>query len=197
MVKLNTEIGELKFPDTLVATVLERLDGLDEISVRVIKLCACFGFEFRLAELRLVALGFLDGNTNETLDIALQVLQDRQMIVHVQETRADVHLKFTHQILCESAYGLMASSFREQVHTKIASVLDTGTRKTKTEILAYHFIRAGNKERGCTLLYAASKSAMRVRALKEAYNSIALAIASAPSDDAKFVYTSFAAWIKR
>jgi len=103
-VNLNSDVGDkLKFPETLVATVLERLDGLDEVSMRVIKLCSCFGFEFRLAELRLTAMDFLDGkknNTNELLDNSLLVLADRGMVVHVQEARADVHLKFTHQILC-------------------------------------------------------------------------------------------------
>jgi len=102
-----------------------------------------------------------------------------------------------HTISGESAYGLLSTEFREKVHAKIASVLDTSSRKTKTEILAHHFIRAGNRERGCELLYAASRAALRVRALKEAFNSIALAIVSAPNDDAKFRYLGFSAVIKR
>ena len=97
----------------------------------------------------------------------------------------------------ESAYGLLSTEFREKVHAKIAAVLDMSARKTKTEILAHHFIRAGNRNRGCELLYAASRSALRVRAMKEAYNSMALAIVSAPNDTSKFIYLAYSSWIKR
>ena len=191
-ISLNGDVGTLKFPDTLIATVLERLDALDENSMKLIKISSCFGFEFTLAELKLVARKYLD----QPVDEPLIILAKRLMIIPVQEDRTDTHLKFTHQIICESAYGLMTGNFRQQVHETIATLFDNPVRKTKTEVLAYHMLRAGKKERGCELLFKAANQAHKQGAYKEAYNGMAQAISEAPTDEAKAKYYGFASYIK-
>ena len=99
-VGLNADAGKLEFPKTLVATVLERFDALDEDSVRLLKICSCFGFEFKLSQLFIVAIKFMGGDNPESMtETCLKVLADRLMIVPVQESRTETHLKFTHQII--------------------------------------------------------------------------------------------------
>ena len=90
----------------------------------------------------------------------------------------------------------MTGNFRQQVHETIATLFDNPVRKTKTEVLAYHMLRAGKKERGCELLFKAANQAHKQGAYKEAYNGMAQAISEAPTDEAKAKYYGFASYIK-
>ena len=40
-------IQDIKFPNSIMDTVMERIDSLDEEAKTLIKICSCFGFEFR------------------------------------------------------------------------------------------------------------------------------------------------------
>ena len=197
-VSMSGDAGsDLKFPDSLVATVLERFDAIDDASRRVVKIAACFGFEFVLAQLKIVCKQFLPGDEPlKMLDAGLVALAKRQMIVRVQEARTETHLKFTHQIICETAYSMQTESQRQAIHAKIASVLDNSTKTTKNEILAHHYVRANNHEKGCELLYFACRGATKLHAYKEAYNSVALGLAHVPNEKTKFIFISAAACIK-
>jgi len=50
---------ELKFPASFVETEVQRVDALGEDCKRLIKVCSCFGLEFREKDLLAVAPRFL------------------------------------------------------------------------------------------------------------------------------------------
>ena len=121
---------KMEFPTSLVDTVIQRVDALDEDAKRLIKICACFGFEFRLNDLMVVAPQFLTRPEDpECINEALAALGNRLMVVAVLEERVEKHLKFTHQILCESSYNLMLASQRQEVHGKIADLFENSKMK--------------------------------------------------------------------
>ena len=68
-------------------------------------------------------------------------------------------MKFTHQIICESAYNLMLDSQRREVHLAIANEYENAGSKFEMEILAYHWLRSGEVDRGCIMLQAAAEKA--------------------------------------
>ena len=185
---------DVKFPSNLVDTVVERVDALSEDSKRLIKVCACFGFEFRLADLEKVAPAFL--TSPDALAPALVELGNRLMVVPVLESRVNKHLKFTHQILCESAYGIMLSSQRANVHEAIASHFENSKVKRELEVLAHHWMRAGNKARACSLLLSAADKAIKIHALTEAVNMLSEALANTDSDIDKAMYLGIMAWCR-
>ena len=46
-VKMKGKIEDVEFPSNVVDTVLERVDCLDDSTKSLIKICSCFGFDFR------------------------------------------------------------------------------------------------------------------------------------------------------
>ena len=45
-INFNGDISDIKFPNSIMDTVLERVDSLGDTAKTLIKVCACFGFEF-------------------------------------------------------------------------------------------------------------------------------------------------------
>ena len=76
-------IQDIKFPNSIMDTVMERVDSLDEQAKVLIKVCACFGFEFRLENLEKVAPKFLSSQNAEHLESTLEKLAARNLVVHV------------------------------------------------------------------------------------------------------------------
>ena len=132
----------------------------------------------------------------DALAPALVELGNRLMVVPVLESRVTKHLKFTHQILCESAYGIMLSSQRSNVHEAIASHFENSKMKRELEVLAHHWMRAGNKSRACSLLLSAADKAIKIHALKEAVNMLSEALANTDSDIDKAMFLGIMAWCR-
>ena len=143
-------------------TVLERIDSLDEAAKSLVKVCACFGFEFGATYLEKVAPKFLniESADNPIYQKALLTLAARGLVAPVTGESVLKLLKFSHQIITESAYNLMLDSQRRDVHKLIATEYEKSTGKFEMEILAHHWLRSGDVNRGCAMLEAAADKAV-------------------------------------
>ena len=79
-VKMKGKIEDVEFPSNVVDTVLERVDCLDDSTKSLIKICSCFGFDFRHDNMQRVALRFMDA---EDIAKGLVELNSRGLIVPV------------------------------------------------------------------------------------------------------------------
>ena len=109
-ISFQGNIEDIKFPNSIMDTVMERIDSLDEQAKVLIKICACFGFEFRQENLEHVAPQFLSSQNAEHLENTLEQLATRSLVVPVTGESVSQMMKFTHQIITESAYSLMLDS---------------------------------------------------------------------------------------
>ena len=67
-ISFQGNVYEIKFPNSIMDTVMERIDSLNEQAKVLIKVCACFGFEFRQENLENVAPGFLSSKDTDHLE---------------------------------------------------------------------------------------------------------------------------------
>ena len=134
------------------------------------------GFEFRQENLENVTQAMLKFE-DEVIRNSLRVLAERHLIVPVAGESVDKILKFSHQIITESAYNLMLDSQRREVHKAIALDFESSSKKFDIQILAYHWLRSGNIDKGTTLLQNAAHVAIEIGAYKEAVNNLSECIA--------------------
>lgn len=172
----NGNIEDIKFPNSIMDTVMERIDSLAEEAKVLIKICSCFGFEFRQENLENVAPKFLASSDKAHLEKHLASLAARNLVVPVTGESVSQMMKFTHQIITESAYSLMLDSQKREVHKAIANDYENASFKFELDILAYHWLRSGDVTRGCQLLQNAAEKAFAIGAFKECINSISQAI---------------------
>ena len=177
-IKFEGELKDIEFPSSIMDTVLERIDSLDEAAKTLVKVCSCFGFEFGAAYLEKVAPTFLniESADDPLYQNALLTLAARGLVAPVTGESVLKLLKFSHQIITESAYNLMLDSQRRDVHKLIATEYEKSTGKFEMEVLAHHWLRSGDTERGCTMLEAAATKAIDIGAYKEAVNQLSLAL---------------------
>jgi len=154
------DIHDIKFPNSIMDTVMERIDSLDEQAKVLVKVCACFGFEFRLENLEHVAPKFLSSNEPEHLQKLLEKLSARNLVVPVTGESVSKLMKFTHQIITESAYSLMLDSQKREVHLAIVKDYENSSVKFEMDVLAYHWLRSGEVKRGCKMLQSAALKAV-------------------------------------
>ena len=154
------DIKQIKFPSSIMDTVHERIDSLDEEAKVLIKVCACFGFEFRRAHLVNVAPQFLSSQDLTHLHSTLETLAARGLVVAVTGESVSKMMKFTHQIITECAHNLMLESQRQQVHRAIVEEYENSSVKYEMDVLAFHWLRSGDVERGCDMLTNAAIKAL-------------------------------------
>ena len=170
-------IHDIRFPNSIMDTVMERIDSLDEQAKVLVKVCACFGFEFRLENLEKVAPSFLSSKDQEHFETTMAKLAARNLVVTVTGESVSKMMKFTHQIITESSYSLMLDSQKREVHLAIAKEYENSSVKYEMDVLAYHWLRSGEVQRGCDLLQNAGLRALDIGAFKECVNSLSQAIA--------------------
>ena len=176
-ISFTGDINAIKFPNSIMDTVHERIDSLDDEAKVLIKVCSCFGFEFRQENLENVAPQFLSSQDPSHLQKVLQRLAARGLVVSVTGESVSKMMKFTHQIITECAHNLMLDSQRRQVHRAIVEEYENSSVKFEMDILAHHWLRSGEVDRGCDMLQNAAIRSLEIGAYKECVNSLSQAIA--------------------
>ena len=105
-ISFTGDINQIKFPNSIMDTVHERIDSLNEEAKVLIKVCSCFGFEFRQENLMNVAPQFLSSKDKSHLLNTLETLAARGLVVAVTGESVSKMMKFTHQIITECAHNL-------------------------------------------------------------------------------------------
>jgi class 3 adenylate cyclase/tetratricopeptide (TPR) repeat protein len=169
---LLTEAGDryvgsaapLAIPTTLHASLLARLDRLAPTR-ELAQIGAALGRSFS-HEL----IGAVAKMPAPQLNDALAQLVDAELIFR-RGTPPDAEYTFKHALVQDAAYSTLLRSRRQQVHGRIAAVLEhqfTEIREGQPEILAHHCAEAGLPGKAITYRLKAGQQAMARSAMTEA-----------------------------
>jgi class 3 adenylate cyclase/predicted ATPase len=161
---LTGPLPALAIPETLYDSLMARLDRLGPVK-EVAQIGAVIGREFEYELLAAVAP--LSGNE---LAHALIELVDSELVFR---RGAPPHAAYTfkHALVQDAAYASLLRSKRQQLHARIAVVLEEQfpeTAETRPELLAHHFAEGGLNQQAMAYLQRAGERAIERSAYTEA-----------------------------
>jgi class 3 adenylate cyclase/predicted ATPase len=146
---------DLIIPDTLQSSLMSRLDRMDSAK-GVAQTGAAIGREFHYKMLAAVV-----GSASRELDAALYSLQG-EALVNRRGLPPDSLYTFRHGLLRDAAYQSLLRRKRQEIHRRIAEVLETDFRsywESHPEILAHHLTEANELEKATNYWEAAARKA--------------------------------------
>jgi class 3 adenylate cyclase/tetratricopeptide (TPR) repeat protein len=161
---LDGPLSPLAIPDTLHASLLARLDRLAPVR-EVAQIGAAVGREFSYE-----LLGAISGLPFEKLQEALSQLVRSELLFPRGEPPHAVYT-FKHALVRDAAYGSLLRNQRQQLHARIASILETlfvDLVASEPELVAHHYTEAGLAERATRYWEDAGVLAAKRSANKEA-----------------------------
>jgi class 3 adenylate cyclase/predicted ATPase len=162
----------LAIPATLRDSLMARLDRLETVK-EVAQIGAAIGREFSYALLAAVST-----LREIQLQDALIKLVAAELIFVRGAPPTAIYI-FKHALVQDAAYDTFVRSNRQQLHVRIADVLETQfpeTAETQPEILAHHFMLAGRIERSIHWGHKAGDLAIRRSANREAVGHLGRAL---------------------
>jgi predicted ATPase len=162
--ELSGPVPSLAIPSTLHDSLLARLDRLAPVK-EIAQIGAALGREFPHALLAAVA----DRPEPELLS-ALDQLVAAELVFR-RSASPETTYSFKHALVQDAAYGTLLKSRRQQLHARIAEVLETQfpeTAATQPELLAYHCAQAGLAETAVGYWCRAGEQALARSAVAEA-----------------------------
>ena len=161
---LTGPLPALAIPTTLHDSLMARLDKLAPVK-EVAQLAAALGRVF--SHELLAALSPLG---QAALEQALSELVEAELLFR-RGSMPEVTYEFKHALLQDAAYGSLLRAKRQQLHARIAQVLEERfphTAEAKPELLAHHFREAGLPERAIPYAFKAGDAAVARYASAEA-----------------------------
>jgi class 3 adenylate cyclase/predicted ATPase len=169
---LTEPLPEFAIPATLQESLMARLDRLAPVK-EVAQIGATIGREFSYALLAAVS-PMSEGELRD----ALAKLADAELIFPLGAPSAASYV-FKHALVRDAAYETLLKSKRNQLHRKIAKVLETSfpeVAETQPEILAHHYTHAGMTDIALQWWQTAGDLAIRRSANREAAGHLGRAI---------------------
>ena len=159
----------LAVPASLHDSLTARLDRLAPIK-EVAQIGAVIGREFAYALLAAVA-----DRSEGQLEQALDELVGAELL-HRRGAPPDAIYTFKHALVRDAAYASLLRSDRQQMHARVASVLEEGFPETPPELLAHHLTEAGLDEPAAQAWARAGSAALGRSAMREAATSLSRAV---------------------
>jgi len=162
--ELTGPLPPLAIPVTLQDSLMARLDRLAPVK-EVAQIGSVIGREFSYA--LIAALSPLE---KRALQEALSHLVGSELVFR-RGTIPDATYSFKHAFVQDAAYGSLLKSRRQQLHARIAEVLEDRfpeQAEALPEILAHHCTQAGFVEKAINYWYRAGRRAMARSAMAEA-----------------------------
>jgi predicted ATPase/class 3 adenylate cyclase len=154
-------LADIRAPSTLRKLVRSRLDALPPELEQVVECAAVVGASFEPALLQAVVEGV-------DVSAALRRLELRLLVQRGTETNQWV---FGHSLIQDVAYDSLLVAQRKRLHRKIAAALEVGwagAESDHAEVLAYHYVRAGEGPKALKYLMLAGERAAARYANEEA-----------------------------
>ena len=154
----------LAVPASLQASLMARLDRLGPAK-EAAQVGAVIGREFTYDLLAQAAR-----KSDEQLYAALSVLGEAGL-VYCQGTLPQATFQFKHALIRDAAYGSLLRKTREELHVRIAMVLEgmlPDTADIQPELIAHHYTEAGCKEEAVRWWHSAGQRASHRSANAEA-----------------------------
>ncbi len=178
VVRQDTALRDIAFPDTLHGVVTSRIDRLPTEEQLTIKVAAVIGRVFGYFMLSEVHPTSVD---EEALLAELDDLR-RLDLTPLKNDEADLAYLFKHIITQEVAYSLLPSAQRNQLHRAVAEWIELTSGSDLAKVsrdLAHHWSRAGDSARAMHFYDVAGHDALRQGAYREAAESFEQAVALA------------------
>ena len=170
--ELAGPLPPLALPSTLHDSLLARLDRLAPVK-EIAQIGAALGREFSHGLLAAVA-----DRPEAELQVALDQLVAAEL-VYRRGTAPDVTYSFKHALVQDAAYGALLKSRRQQLHARIAQVLEEQFPEiveTQPELLAQHYSGAGLTEQAIIYWDKAGERAIQRSANAEAIERLSKAL---------------------
>jgi DNA-binding CsgD family transcriptional regulator len=164
-----------RLPPGLTATIRSRLSRLPRPSLDVLVIGAVVGRGFDLDVVAAVS-----GSDPDTTEASLLPAVRGALV----RPRADGSYAFTHDTIRETLYTDLAPGRARRLHLAIGEALESLAPQV-AQGLAFHFVKAGDVERGVRYAQAAGEHALRAQAPASAvgfYQQAAELIATRPND---------------
>ncbi|WP_437544870.1 protein kinase [Sorangium sp. So ce367] len=148
------------FPETVLAMVQSRLEGLDEPQRRLLRAASVFGDAFWRGALD----ALVGGADAPSIDEHLGRLEEQEWIVTRAESRfqGERELCFRHDLVREAAYGMLTEYDRALGHRLAGAWLDRAA-ETSAAVIAEHFDRAGEPKRAIDFYRRATDQAIAAK----------------------------------
>lgn len=150
----DKSIAELVIPTTIRDSLMARLDSAASMR-EVAQVGACIGRTFKRDVLAAVLK--ID---ERMLNMTLKQLEAAELVFRINGDRRSSY-SFKHALVRDAAYDSLLKSKRKQFHARIAVVLHElgDVLEAPPEVLAHHFMEAGEFEQATRHWYEAAKSA--------------------------------------
>ena len=166
--ELTGPLPPLAIPSTLRDSLAARLDRLDSAR-EIAQLAATCGREFSYQLLRAIAPAHdLDLQKGLSTMVEAEVLYRRGVAVQARYF-------FKHALIREAAYESLLKSKRQQVHSRIAQVIEEhfpDTVEMQPELIAHHYAQAGLPIQAIPYWRRAGERALELSANLEAVNHL-------------------------
>ena len=162
--RLTGPLPPLATPDTLQGSLMARLDRLAPVR-EIVQIGAAIGREFSY-ELLAAVSPLPDAELHE----ALRQLVQTALVFRRGQPPAATYM-FKHALVQDAAYSSLLKNTRQQLHTKIATVMEAHfptVAEAEPELLAHHYTEAGLHAQAVQYWQRAGERAMQRSATVEA-----------------------------
>ena len=171
--ELRDRVSSLTIPSTLRDSLMARLDRLPAAK-EIAQLGAVIGREFSYTLLQAVS-----SRDEETLQQGLKCLVEAELI-YQRGFLPEVQYVFKHALIQDTAYQSLLKSMRQQMHHRIAQVLEerfVETLETQPELVARHYTEAGRSQQAIPYWQRAGQRALQRSANAEAESHLTTGLA--------------------
>lgn len=158
LIRARAEGGDVALPETVLAMVQSRLEGMEPEARRVLRACSVLGQVFWLGGVA----ALLGGSTNEALvGEWLAALEAREVISRRSESRFSGQQEYTfrHSLVCEAAHAMLTDADRQLGHRLAGQWLESVGESDAT-LLAEHFEQGGEPARAIPWWQRAAENAL-------------------------------------
>ena len=161
---LTRPVETLEVPTTVQGVLLARIDRLPEEVKEVLQVAAVIGRVFSYPLLARVV------QRSAELEQLLLHLEEQEFI-YPTSLAPQREYSFKHVLTQEAVYGTLLRPQREMYHERVGEALETlypDRLEEYYEVLAYHYVRSGNKDKAVEYLDLANRKAAKASAMEEA-----------------------------
>jgi len=161
---ISDSATNIKIPETLQGIIAARMDRLEDNLKRTMQVASVIGRDF--------AFRILNTITDMRKDLKSYLLNLQGLeFIYEKSLFPELEYIFKHALIQEVAYNSLLQNRRKEIHEKIGNAIETiyaDRLEEFYEMLAYHYIKSDNLEKGATYSKLASKKANKDGSFMEA-----------------------------
>jgi DNA-binding SARP family transcriptional activator len=157
----RSEIESIVIPQSVRAAILSRVEKLPATVQNMLRMAAVLGREFDFAILQEMSEW-----DEETLTAALEYAEQVQLLAEIEQV-GRIRFAFAHALIPFALRESLSGLRRQRLHQRAAIIIER-QRSDDLEVLAYHFLAAGGRDKALEYSYRAAKRAEALYAYQEA-----------------------------